>query len=339
MIAGGRRGGGRADAVDDGCSPRSARCLLIQLQILLDCSDGELARWRGAVLAGRDLPRPLRPLGDRGRAADRARASASTSRCSGSSSPSSCCSSRARPRSCTSRAPRPGSGRSRTPSPSPRRAAALLARLRRGAGRLPFYRAFVAIEFTALVLVAAILDVERELLIALVPIAAITALGHLAGDPHLEAAAMTPWGCVVLTRGDRPEMLDRAVRSLLRQRDVEVDVAVVGNGWEPEGLPDGVKGVELERGRRDPGGPQRRRPRGRGRAAVLPRRRRRDRRRRHTRAPFSAVLNIRGSPRDAGTPRCRAGRSCASSRATAGGGRSDWVAAARRRRSGAAAAR
>ncbi|HEX2086652.1 MAG TPA: glycosyltransferase [Solirubrobacteraceae bacterium] len=55
------------------------------------------------------------------------------------------------------------------------------------------------------------------------------------------------WGCVVLTQGGRPEVLDRAVRSLLRQRDVEVDVAVVGNGWRPQGLPDGVKGVHLER--------------------------------------------------------------------------------------------
>jgi phosphatidylglycerophosphate synthase len=57
--------------------------------------------------------------------------------------------------------------------------AGLLATVRRLAGRLPFYRAFVAIEFTALVLVAAIFDVERELLVALVPVAAITALGHL----------------------------------------------------------------------------------------------------------------------------------------------------------------
>jgi GT2 family glycosyltransferase len=53
------------------------------------------------------------------------------------------------------------------------------------------------------------------------------------------------WGAVVLTQGGRPEVLDRAVRSLLRQTDVELDVVVVGNGWEPEGLPDGVKGVGL----------------------------------------------------------------------------------------------
>ena len=59
-------------------------------------------------------------------------------------------------------------------------------------------------------------------------------------------SAAPRFACVVLTQGGRPADLDRAVRSLLRQRDVEVDVAVVGNGWEPVGLPDGVKGVGLK---------------------------------------------------------------------------------------------
>ncbi|HEV3001099.1 MAG TPA: glycosyltransferase [Solirubrobacteraceae bacterium] len=62
------------------------------------------------------------------------------------------------------------------------------------------------------------------------------------------------WGCVVLTRGDRPEVLDLAVRSLLRQRGVDVDVAVVGNGWRPSGLPDGVRGVHVERDEGIPAG-------------------------------------------------------------------------------------
>lgn len=53
---------------------------------------------------------------------------------------------------------------------------------------------------------------------------------------------MTPrFGCVVLTRGDRPEALGAALRSLLAQEGVELDVVVVGNGWEPTGLPDGVR--------------------------------------------------------------------------------------------------
>jgi phosphatidylglycerophosphate synthase len=61
-----------------------------------------------------------------------------------------------------------------------------LARLRRAAGALPLYRAFVAIEFTLLALVAAIVDAvagdltgTHVLAVALVPVAAITAAGHL----------------------------------------------------------------------------------------------------------------------------------------------------------------
>jgi GT2 family glycosyltransferase len=52
-------------------------------------------------------------------------------------------------------------------------------------------------------------------------------------------------GCVVLTTGTRPQELELALDSLLAQREVELDVVVVGNGWEPEGLPDGVRGIGL----------------------------------------------------------------------------------------------
>ena len=61
-----------------------------------------------------------------------------------------------------------------------------LARVRRALGFFPFFRAFVAIEATLLALAAAIADsfvdgipFTRGLVIALVPIAAITAAGHL----------------------------------------------------------------------------------------------------------------------------------------------------------------
>lgn len=50
-------------------------------------------------------------------------------------------------------------------------------------------------------------------------------------------------GCVVLTAGRRPEPLRRAVESLLAQTGVELDVVVVGNGWDPSGLPAGARGV------------------------------------------------------------------------------------------------
>jgi GT2 family glycosyltransferase len=50
-------------------------------------------------------------------------------------------------------------------------------------------------------------------------------------------------GAIVLTQGRRRTELAAAVGSLLAQRSVKVDVVVVGNGWEPEGLPEGVKTV------------------------------------------------------------------------------------------------
>jgi GT2 family glycosyltransferase len=52
-------------------------------------------------------------------------------------------------------------------------------------------------------------------------------------------------GCVVLTQGRRPVELAAALTSLREQRGVEPDVVVVGNGWEPAGLPDGVGAVAL----------------------------------------------------------------------------------------------
>jgi phosphatidylglycerophosphate synthase len=64
--------------------------------------------------------------------------------------------------------------------------ASLLRRLRRAAGRAPFFRAFVAIEFTVLALAAAVADAihggltfTRALVWILLPVAAITAAGHL----------------------------------------------------------------------------------------------------------------------------------------------------------------
>lgn len=52
-------------------------------------------------------------------------------------------------------------------------------------------------------------------------------------------------GVVVLTMGTRPEDLRLALESVLAQEGVEVDVVCVGNGWEPVGLPPGVRGLAL----------------------------------------------------------------------------------------------
>jgi len=61
-----------------------------------------------------------------------------------------------------------------------------LRRLRRALGFFPFFRAFVAVEATLLAVAAAMLDLAlgdlqatRVLVVALVPVAVITALGHL----------------------------------------------------------------------------------------------------------------------------------------------------------------
>ncbi len=53
------------------------------------------------------------------------------------------------------------------------------------------------------------------------------------------------YGCVVLTQGNRPAELARGLDSLLAQQGASVDVAVVGNGWAPQGLPEGVHAVAL----------------------------------------------------------------------------------------------
>lgn len=153
--------------------------LLIQLQILLDCSDGEVARWqqrfgvRGIYLdrVGHYVTEAALPIALGIRTDELtlglivavlvlliksetalvhlARAEAGKP-----------------PPADTKEAAAPRAG--------------LLRTLRSAAGRLPFYRAFVAVEFTALALIAELAGLQYELLVALIPVAAITALGHLA---------------------------------------------------------------------------------------------------------------------------------------------------------------
>jgi GT2 family glycosyltransferase len=52
-------------------------------------------------------------------------------------------------------------------------------------------------------------------------------------------------GCVVLSQGNRPVELQRALASVLAQVDVDVDCVVVGNGWAPVDLPEGARAVAL----------------------------------------------------------------------------------------------
>lgn len=59
------------------------------------------------------------------------------------------------------------------------------------------------------------------------------------------STAVPSFGVVVLTMGRRPSDLVRGLKSVLAQRGVEVDIVVVGNGWEPVDLPEGVRGHGL----------------------------------------------------------------------------------------------
>jgi GT2 family glycosyltransferase len=61
-------------------------------------------------------------------------------------------------------------------------------------------------------------------------------------------------GAVVLTQGRRPRELAAALESVRAQREVDVEVVVVGNGWAPVGLPEGVRAVALPEDRGIPAG-------------------------------------------------------------------------------------
>lgn len=50
-------------------------------------------------------------------------------------------------------------------------------------------------------------------------------------------------GVVLLSMGTRRDELDTAIASLARQQGVRLDVVLVGNGWEPEGLPSWIRTV------------------------------------------------------------------------------------------------
>jgi phosphatidylglycerophosphate synthase len=151
---------------------------LIQVQILLDCSDGELARWRRQ-------PSPVGIYLDRfahyftetlfpialGIRADRPVLGLVAAVLALAVRTESALVAVARLES--------GRGRAEDTAAAAAPQVSLLARLRRAVGFFPFFRAFVAIEATLLSLLAQVTGETRALVIALVPIAAVTALGHL----------------------------------------------------------------------------------------------------------------------------------------------------------------
>jgi phosphatidylglycerophosphate synthase len=170
-----------------------AAVVLIQGQILLDCSDGELARWRQqSSVAGIYLDRfahyfteTLLPI------ALGIRADGGWDSIGGYTTLGLLAAVLAllvRTESALVAVARSEAGKPAAEDTvavaAPR--ASGLARVRRMLGFFPFFRAFVAIEATLLALAAAIADsfvdgvpFTRGLVIALVPVAAITAAGHL----------------------------------------------------------------------------------------------------------------------------------------------------------------
>jgi phosphatidylglycerophosphate synthase len=176
-----------------GLAAAAGAFLAIQLQILLDCSDGELARWldrrspRGVYLdrIGHWLTEAALPIG-LGIRADGGWEEIGTYTTLGlliavlvllvkgeSALVTVARAESGKPVAADTRAvaaPRPG----------------LLRRARRALAFLPFFRAFVAMELTLLALAAALADSlagdlagTRVLVVALLPVAAITAAGHL----------------------------------------------------------------------------------------------------------------------------------------------------------------
>ncbi len=168
-----------------GLLPAVGAVLLIQLQLLLDCCDGEVARWReqkspvGVYLdrIGHWVTEGLLPIA-LGVRADHVElgliAAVLVLFIKGES---------ALVTVARAEAGLPPAGDTRAVA-APR--ASGLRRLRRAAGFAPFFRAFVAVEATLLALVAAIVDYATDsldgsevLVAALVVVTAITAAGHL----------------------------------------------------------------------------------------------------------------------------------------------------------------
>jgi phosphatidylglycerophosphate synthase len=177
-----------------GLVPAIAAFLLIQLQILLDCSDGELARWQkrhstagiyldriGHVLTAIALPVGL------GVRADGGWDSLGGHTTLGLLIAVLCVFVWAQ--SAFVHVARAEAGKpvvADTADVAAPRASGLR-RLRRLLSFAPFFRAFVAMEFTVLALVAAVIDeidgglsATRALVVAMVPLAAVTAAGRLA---------------------------------------------------------------------------------------------------------------------------------------------------------------
>jgi phosphatidylglycerophosphate synthase len=176
-----------------GVIPAAGALLLIQLQMLLDCSDGEIARWRRQYsTAGIYLDRMSHYVTETAfPIALGVRADGGWDSIGGWTTLgllTAVLVLMIRTESALVHVARAESGKplvedSETVA-APRGLG--LRRIRRAFRFMPFFRAFVAIEFTLLAFAAAIVDAvagdlvgTRTLVVALLPVAAVTAAGHL----------------------------------------------------------------------------------------------------------------------------------------------------------------
>ena len=176
-----------------GLAPAAGAVLLIQVQLMLDCSDGELARWKGVSSPvgiyldriGHYVTETALPIG-LGIRADGGWDSIGGWTTLGLVA--AVLQLFVRVETTLVPVARAEAGKplaeDRREVAAPRRSG--LARLRGLAGYLPFYRAFVAMEATLLALAAAVadsasdtLDGTRTLVLALIVLGAVTAAGHL----------------------------------------------------------------------------------------------------------------------------------------------------------------
>ena len=126
-------------------------------------------------------------------------------------------------------------------------------------GYVPFNRVFHSVEMTILAFVAAVGDVlvgglavTQAFVLTMLVLAVLTVrvmCGHSVlrqtAWPGMSDPRLPHFGVVVLSMGQRPEDLRRGLESVLAQEGVTTDVVVVGNGWVPVDLPDGVRGHAL----------------------------------------------------------------------------------------------
>jgi phosphatidylglycerophosphate synthase len=176
-----------------GVVPAAGAVALIQLQMLLDCSDGEIARWRGQFsTAGVYMDRMSHYVTETAfPVALGVRADGGWDSLGGWTTLGLVVAVLVlliRTESALVHVARAESGKplvKDTEAVAAPRARGLRA-VRHAFGYLPFYRAFVAIEASLLAFVAAVVDSiagdlvgTRVLLVALLPVAAVTAAGHL----------------------------------------------------------------------------------------------------------------------------------------------------------------